>query len=140
MKHGNDMPRKYGDCYEASLNNAEELQQIKDSVEQSAPISEGLKSIYDHFGLSESICVVHGTAIPPNGVDEGRTITHAWIEVGDLVIETSLGQKLPISKNYYYANHGISPLRRYSVTEARGLANKHGVYKAWHLIEVQPFN
>ncbi|NTU49890.1 MAG: hypothetical protein HGA87_03205 [Desulfobulbaceae bacterium] len=132
------MTRQYGDCYEASLKNAEELQLIKDAVEQSVPDGGKLKDIYDYLGLSESIRIVHGTAIPPNGIDEGRSIIHAWIEVGDLVIETSNGQKLPISKTEYYANHGISPLRHYLVTEARCLVNMHGKYGPWHLMEVLP--
>lgn len=135
MNHESDIPRPYGDCYEASLTNAEELQQIKDTVEQSAPNGVCLKKIYDFLELSKSICVVHGTAIPPSGIDEGRTITHAWIEVGDLVVETSNGQKLPIPKTDYYVNHRIVPIKRYSVSEARELANIHGAYKAWHLNE-----
>lgn len=135
MKQGCDISRQYGDCYQASLESAEELQSMKAAVEQSTPSGEEFRSIYDGLGLSEPIYVVHGTAIPPNGLDEGRTITHAWVEVGLHAIETSNHQQLRIPIANYYADHGISPIRRYSVAEARALVIKHGVYGAWHLME-----
>jgi hypothetical protein len=134
------MSRQYGDCFQASLVSAEELKIMKDSIEQSMPEGAKYKEIYDGLGLSESIYVVHGTAVPPDGLDKGRTINHAWIEVGSHVIETSNNQRMRISTNDYYVNHGISPIKRYAVTEARDLTNKHGRYGAWHLIEDQAIN
>lgn len=133
-----DVTRQYGDCYEASLVNAEELQLMKEAVEKSTPDAPKFKQLYEGLGLSEPVTVVHGTAVPPTGIDEGRTIVHAWIEVGTHAIESSNKQQLRIPTSKYYANHGITPVKRYGVTEARSLVTKHGVYGAWHLIEAQP--
>lgn len=137
MKQNNDKPRPFGDCYQASLESAEELQFMKDAVEQSLPDSAAFKEIYDGLYLAEDISVFHGTAVPPDGLDKGRTILHAWVEVGPNVIETSVNQQRCIPTSDYYANHGISPIKRYSVKEARQLADKHGCFAAWHTIEAQ---
>jgi hypothetical protein len=129
--------RPYGDCYQASLESAEELQHIKKAVENSTSEALAFERLYEGLGLSEEIAVVHGTAIPPNGIDKGKSIVHAWVEVGDYAIECSNNQLLRIPRAHYYANHGISPIKRYTVPEARSLAMKHGLYAAWHLIDVE---
>lgn len=129
------MTRPYGDCYQASLESAEELQHIKKAVENSTPEALAFERLYEGLGLSEEIAVVHGTAIPPSGIDKGKTIVHAWVEVGDYAIESSNNQLLRIPRSHYYDNHSISPIKRYTVPEARSLAKKHGSYAAWHLID-----
>lgn len=131
------MSRPYGDCYQASLESAEELQLMKSAVEQSLADAENFKKLYNRLGLTNPISIVHGTAVPANGLDKGRTIVHAWVEVGADAVETSNGQLLRIPTANYYANHGITPIKRYSVPEARSLVTKHGKYAAWHLIEAQ---
>lgn len=124
--------RSYGDCYQASLEGAEELAEIKRIVEKTPDTDSPFKRIYDHLNLSESIEVVHGEAVPSDGIDKGRTILHAWIEVGNKVIETSNSQKLPFDLKEYYENYGVKPIIRYTVQQARSLANQHGSYCAWH--------
>lgn len=133
----NDVIRPYGDCYKASMASAEELQLIKETVEKSLPNAPAFKHLYEGLGLSAQVNVVHGTAVPPTGIDKGRAIVHAWVEVGAYAIESSNDQLLRIPIYEYYANHSITPIKHYSVTEARSLAMKHGVYGAWHLIEAQ---
>jgi hypothetical protein len=132
MSDGN---RPYGDCYQASLASAEELMQIKLLVEAEESAPEDIKAIYDKLDLTRPVSVVHGTVIPREGLDEGRTIVHAWLEVGDLVIETSNKQMLFIPSRDFYAVHEAIPAKRYSVAEARSLANRYG-YCAWHLSDV----
>ena len=110
----------------ASLENAEELQLIKYAVEQSCTCDVGLKKVYEELGLAENIYVVHGTAVPTDGLDKGRIIPHAWIEVGHHAIETSNGQRIGYPVSVYYEKHSISPKKRYTVSEARALADKYG--------------
>lgn len=126
------MNRPYGDCYEASLNSAEELLAIKSGVEDCASPDPILMKLYDGLGLDREISVVHGTVIPPKGIDKGRSIMHAWVEVGADTIESSNGQLKKNVLTDYYEHFNASVVRRYSVTEARALVNKHGRYGAWH--------
>ena len=123
--------RGYGDCYEASFNSAVELILLKSAAETN-PVDESLRRLYDGLGLAEDIAIVHGSAQPPDGPDRGRTIYHAWVEVGESVIETSNGQREKYSTADYYEHFKIEVLRRYSVGEARALAEKHNIYGLWH--------
>jgi len=127
--------RPFGDCYKSSLIGAEELTKLKLQFESGKSEDETLGHLYEHLGLKDEIEVVHGHAVPPDGLDEGRKILHAWIEVGPLAIETSNDQKMRFTKDEYYENHSITPVARYSVDEARCLANAHGNYSAWHTLE-----
>jgi hypothetical protein len=125
-------PRVYGDCFEASLRSAEELQFVKESVESGTPNAHEVRNIYDRLGLHRTISVVHGTAVPTNGPDAGRTLVHAWMEVGDEVFERSNGQAQRYASSDYYALYSIQAIRRYAPAEARQLAQTHGRYAAWH--------
>lgn len=126
--------RPYGDCYEVSLQRAEELQFVKESVEGGLPNAAEVRNIYDGLGLHRAVSVVHGTAVPPDGLDRGRTILHAWVEVGDEVLEMSNNQSLRFQRDDYYDTHGIVPVVRYAPAEARRLAEKHGAFAPWHTL------
>jgi methionine synthase I (cobalamin-dependent) len=76
--------------------------------------------------------IVHGKAVPPDGLDKGKTILHAWIEVGSKVIETSNSQRRTFKIDDYYKNNTIKPIVKYTVSEARELAEKYSCYGAWH--------
>ena len=125
------LARPYGDCYEASFKSAEELAQLKSAAETN-PTDKDLKRLYDGLGLTEEIEIVHGAAVPPDGLDQGRTVFHAWVEVGGNVIESSNGQLQEYPAADYYEHFKIEVLHRYSVAEARDLAQKYKVYGLWH--------
>jgi len=122
----------FGDCYEAAIRSAEVLAEIKASVESDAPDASEHAAMYENRGLSETIEVVHGTAVIPEGPHAGRTTGHAWIEIGQLAFETSNGQVGVYPKDQFYTFYGIRPEVRYSPTEARALADVHGHYGPWH--------
>ncbi|MFA6455291.1 MAG: hypothetical protein WCW40_00610 [Bacteroidota bacterium] len=126
------MSQQYGDCYESSLKNAEELQGMKDAVEQSLPTAYIFKKLYNDLKLNREIYVVHGSAIPPIGPHKGRHIIHAWIEIGDTVIETSNNQLDSYPKEEYYKTHSINPIIRYSVIEALQKVEKYKIFGPWH--------
>lgn len=125
--------RQYGDCYEASFKSAEELSTIKAGVERGNPDFDKLREIYDRLSLQEEISIVHGKVVPTAGVDKGRELHHAWVEVGSKVIETSNGQLISTSVSSYYADFCAEPIKRYTLSEATELRDKHQLYGLWHM-------
>lgn len=123
--------RPDGNCCEASLECAEELALIKFLVERDNLVGEILKTTYATLDLSRPISVVHGTVVPSDGIDKGRTIFHAWVEVGDIAVEKPLQKYLHFPLFDFYVNHNATLIRRYSVADARKLANLYG-YTPWH--------
>jgi hypothetical protein len=71
--------------------------------------------------MSNRIEVVHGW-ISPEGRHRERRLHHAWIEIGDGVLETQGGMAKPHSKTVYYDWYAAYPTERYSVIEAYKLA------------------
>lgn len=52
--------------------------------------------------LPSDAVLVHA-CVDGQGPLEGRRFVHAWIEIGDVVVDKSLGKSLEISKRFYYA-------------------------------------
>jgi hypothetical protein len=124
--------RQYGDCYQASYNSAEELSTIKAEVERGNPDFDKLRAIYDRLSLQEEIAIVHGKVVPATGLDKGRELHHAWVEVASKVIETSNGQLISTPVSKYYADFGAEPIKRYTLAEATELRDKYQIYGLWH--------
>lgn len=123
-------PPMIGDCYESSLKNAVELRTIKEAFEGSSVPDAPLSDLYSHLQLVSPIQIVHGWMTSPNGPAKGKRNHHAWIEVGDLVVETQCGKLDPRPKGLYYDVFQIHPNEYYTIEEAESLAGKVG-YGAW---------
>ena len=91
------MSRPYGDCFKASLESAGELQIMKDAVEQSKPEGEQYQKIYESLGLSESIYIVHGTAIPSDGLGQ-RPNDNSCLDRGGAACDRDIKQ--PVDENH----------------------------------------
>lgn len=82
------------------------------------------------FGVD--IKIVHGRVTPLAGKDQGKEIHHAWVEMGDLVIETSNGPEQRFTKNKFNTQlHAIID-HVYSVEEARAHVEKSGKFGPWN--------
>ncbi len=124
-----------GDCYKAACDSAELLAKIKLSVETDASPDPLDLKYYDVLGLRDNpIEVIHGTAVPPVGQHAGRTIRHAWIEIGDVVLETSRDINRSFKpKSVFYQDYGADARKRYLVKEALQLKQAAGHYGPWDL-------
>lgn len=82
------------------------------------------------FGVD--IKIVHGRVTPLAGEDQGKEIHHAWVEMGDLVIETSNGPEQRFTKNKFNTQlHAIID-HVYSVKEARAHVEKSSKFGPWN--------
>lgn len=97
-------PRPAGNCYSTAVREAEKV------------------------GPEALVC--HGTAIgqgPIDGIPHG----HAWVEVGDIVIDRSNGADFVGPAVLYYALGKLTNIRRYSQDEVRRLLLEHKHYGPW---------
>jgi hypothetical protein len=120
-----------GDCYEASFNNACELNAIKRAVEAKAPDANDVVELYKRFGLNNDVTVVHGWVSSPSSPDPLKRFHHAWIEVGDIVFETQGGTRRPHKKPDYYELFQAYPNQRYSLQEVADCIDRDKKYHAW---------
>jgi hypothetical protein len=125
MEQPNSIPDK-GDCYQASLENALELQELKRQIESGQLNEPAARTIYEKMSLKEDILIRHGWANTVNG--RGH---HAWIEVGDYVIETQGGQRNLDHKDAYYKAFAVYPNETFTVDEAEHLRKEQGKFGAW---------
>jgi predicted nucleotidyltransferase len=128
-KPAKPVPRR-GDCYESSYKNASDFAQIKAVVEGGADDPE-TKRFYDRLGLKNEVAIVHGWITSPKGPNAGKRVHHAWIEIGDCVIETQGGMSECCPDRQYYKIFEAYPNQRYSVAEADTLVRETGWAKAW---------
>ncbi len=124
MNEPNKFPDK-GDCYESSLVNAKELQDIKDFYEKEN--KEEFKQTYESYSLKDEIRICHGWV----KTGSGKRGHHAWIEIGKYVIETQGGQRNRDDKNMYYKAFEVVKNEEYSIEEALKLWEKQSKYGAW---------
>jgi hypothetical protein len=115
-----------GDCYQSSLENASELQELKNLVESGEACDHETKAVYDGLSLNEDILIRHGWANTQNG--RGH---HAWIEIGDFVIETQGGMRNRDPKAEYYKVFDIYPNESFTVEEALRLKEEQFKFGAW---------
>ena len=90
-----------------------------------------LKRIYDGLGLKNEIVIVHGWVTSPEGPNAGRRIHHAWIEIGDGVVETQGGLKEGFPDWRYYKLFAACPNQRYSIAEAKAFMHETGWARPW---------
>lgn len=106
-----------GDCYESSFLNAVELRDGKLALERGEK-STLSKDAYDLLGLDQKLIeIVHGW-ITPDGPQSQKRVHHAWIEIGDAVLETQCGLAQARTKAVYYKWYRVYPNQRYTVDEA----------------------
>ena len=67
--------------------------------------------------------LVHGI-VTGQGKLKGMKIGHAWIEIGDMVLDYSHGRRIVMKKKQYYRMGKIKKVRRYTVKEASKLMFK----------------
>ena len=96
-----------GDCYEAAA-----------------------KLLYAHRSCP-GIALVHGT-VTGQGPIAGIRYGHAWIEIGDVVLDPSNGRFVCARKSAYYAAGEIAgPVARYTFAEAARELIETGHYGPW---------
>lgn len=109
-----------GDCYKVSYENAQELQTIKLS---------GKKT--NQGSSANSVYIVHGTVIPPDGPFKGKKIKHAWVELNGLVIERSNGNTEHLTLQQWREEYGAKEEIRYTFEEAEIEIKKASHYGPW---------
>ncbi len=77
-----------------------------------------------HMKLCHGIVTGHG---PLNGL----LIGHAWVEVGDIVIDYSNGHKVTTRKEKYYDKGKITDVVRYKGCNVADLLLSHQNYGPW---------
>lgn len=100
-----------GDCFEVAGNMA-------------------LQRLMSGEPLDASFRVVHGR---PTGQGQlaGIVFDHAWVEIGDMVIDQSNGRNIIMRREDYYRLGKIESPVRYSAYEARDLMLKTEHYGPW---------
>ena len=83
------------------------------------------------------IALVHGE-VTGQGRIEGVRYGHAWVEIGDAVIDPSNGRMICMRKCFYYEIGEISTVVRYSPEEARQLLVKNLHYGPWDPARKRP--
>jgi len=109
---------KGGDCYESAF------KELMDS---------------DLFGknTNDDTTMIHAVVTGQGDID-GVQHGHAWIEVGDVVIDQSNGRNIVMRKEDYYRIGKIDPnnsteFKRYNRKEMAKKATQHKTYGPWDL-------
>lgn len=102
-----------GDCYSAAFRTLEQL----------------------HARGHDGARLVHGLVTGTGGPMAGERFAHAWVEIGDVVIDNSNGQSTHTRYEPYYAIGDIDAreLIRYSLEEARRALLEQLHYGPWHV-------
>lgn len=79
------------------------------------------------------LLLCHGVAIGQGDI-QGMAFSHAWCELGDLVIDMSNGLNVRVLKAVYYMIGKINEatVRRYTPEQARAMLREQGHYGPWH--------
>jgi len=90
--------------------------------------------IIDHaiVGSEKTLVLVHGL-VTGQGKIQGVEFSHAWVEDGDIVIDTSNGRDIQMPKAAYYALGHIRKTFRYTLDEARKKFLQFKTYGPWDL-------
>lgn len=96
---------------------------------------------YDHgdcyqvaYGLVFQIhgsLLAHGEVTGTKGPHSGKRFGHAWIEIGDFVLDCANGNNSIVPHELYYAIGKCRGITRYTVEEAAKSARTHGHYGPW---------
>ena len=78
------------------------------------------------------LVLVHGI-VTGQGDIAGIQFGHAWVEDGDMVIDTSNGRDIQLPKQLYYALGNIETTKRYTMEKAMEKMLKIGHYGPWDL-------
>ena len=79
---------------------------------------------------NKKFVLVHGL-LEGKVMFDGLIIGHAWIEMGDVVIDEANGRKFYIEKEEYYRTRHVIHVRKYTLEEARTLKKRFGTYGPW---------
>lgn len=88
------------------------------------------RAAMDAMGDVPGFLVAHGTVVgqgPVSGVQFG----HAWIEIGDTVIDMSNGLNATMQVDAYYALGKITDVSKYTAREAMNLMVETGHFGPW---------
>ena len=79
--------------------------------------------------------LVHGIVAGTGGSIKGIRYCHAWVEVGDHVVDLSCGRDIKLEKDLYYIIGQISPEKvvRYKREEVKDRLFKSEHYGPWEL-------
>ncbi|KKN18187.1 hypothetical protein LCGC14_0958230 [marine sediment metagenome] len=81
--------------------------------------------------------LVHGLVTGTGGDVIGMRYVHAWVELGNIVIDTSREMNTPVikAKNNYYEIGKIkaSETKRYNLKEVADMVLKYKVYGPWEI-------
>ena len=85
--------------------------------------------------------MVHAV-VTGQGPIEGIRHVHAWVEVGDVVIDKSNGNNIVMRKEVYYKAGQINPdnpaeYKKYNRDEMIEKVEKRGTYGPWELVRPQ---
>lgn len=77
------------------------------------------------------ISLVHGDVTPSSGIDEGKRIDHAWVEIGGYVLDDATGECAGLPIDVYYNNYSANPRVRYTYPMAKKLYFESQIYGPW---------
>jgi hypothetical protein len=77
------------------------------------------KAIEVAMSLGKHATIVHGIPLGQGGDAGGERFWHAWVEVGDTVIDQSNGLDATLSRDRYYEIGHIERTWRFSLVDAR---------------------
>jgi len=88
--------------------------------------------VFDHRA-DDRVRLCHGLPVGTGKANMGERFDHAWVEVGDLVIDKSNGNDVMVTREFYYRIGRIVPdsVDRYTAREAAMLALESGHYGPW---------
>ena len=85
----------------------------------------------------KDLYLVHGLVTGTGGGLAGIRFVHAWIEAGDVVIDTSLDINKPLitrKERYYRVGHiKESEVKRYSYNAMCTMLNKYKIFGPWEV-------
>jgi len=114
VNNGRLAAREFGDGYKSSYEAAVEFDEMV------------------AFGVCPNdVKIVHGRITPLTGIDEGREIHHAWVEMGDFVVETSNGHEERFTKSKFYTLLHATIDHVYSLKEAKARVEESGNFGRW---------
>ena len=115
------------------------LTEVDDQFE--APVGDcfeaAYKKLYEVFRKNPEAKLVHAI-VTGQGEIKGVQHGHAWVEIGDKVLDYSNGRTIEMPKQIYYAVGNVDPsnsdeYKTYSFKEMADISMDQGTYGTWEL-------
>ena len=95
------------------------------------------KKLYEVFRKNPEAKLVHAI-VTGQGEIKGVQHGHAWVEIGDMVLDYSNGRTIEMPKQIYYAVGNVDPsnsdeYKTYSFKEMADISMDQGTYGPWEL-------